>query len=123
MPPPGPPDRRPPSSPAASYGWTVLVAYGWFATVGATALVGFFLVPEPPHPDCSAIFSCLSPVQAMALWLAVALPAVVAAIVATALVAIPVSRLFRSPFLAGTLTVVCAALVVLAAVQAYRGVR
>lgn len=120
VPPPGPPVR--PSSPA-SYGWTLLVAYGWFGTAGATALAGYFVIPEPPHTDCSAILSCLGPVQALALWVAVALPVLFGAVVATALVAVPVSRMVRSPILAGTLTVVGAALVVLVAVAAYRGLR
>ncbi|MER7458584.1 hypothetical protein [Micromonospora sp. NPDC126480] len=86
------------------YGRSLLVATGWYATVLAALTVGTLSVPQAPRTDCSAMFSCLSPAESLALagvvW---GLPALLALTVVTLVVNALVVRFVRSVVAAGTL--------------------
>ncbi len=47
----------------ASFGLNVLVALGWFVAAFAAVVVGRSGVPAEPDQNCSAVFSCMTPVE------------------------------------------------------------
>lgn len=92
------------SSSRASYGRSVLVAVGWYATVAGAVLVGWADLPVPPNRDCSQMFSCMTPLQTVVLFAIVLGAPVFGVLLAmTLLIAAPLARRVASSVLAGTL--------------------
>src|ERR1051325_2798170 len=89
--------------PRASYGPSMLVAAGWYATAVAAVIAGLSGDPVRPQEDCSAMFSCLSPVEALGIWMAVAGVWVFGVLLlATLGITALTARLTGSPIVAGT---------------------
>ncbi|PWR07909.1 hypothetical protein DKT68_17505 [Micromonospora acroterricola] len=106
------------------YGRSMAVAVGWYATAIAAVVVGTASVPSAPEVDCSAMFSCLSPLESLVLagvfWGG---PVLVALLVITAVVDALVVRRVSSVVLAGTLSVAVSFAVCAVVAAAYLGGR
>ncbi|MCO1598059.1 hypothetical protein M8C17_23190 [Micromonospora sp. RHAY321] len=104
------------------YGRSMAVAFGWYATVIAAVVVGTTSVPSAPREDCSAMFSCLSPLESLALaglfWGA---PVLLGLLIVTAVVNALAVRRITSAVLAGTLSVAVSAAVGTVVAGAYLG--
>jgi len=107
----------------ASFGLSLLVALGWYATVIAAVLVGRLGIPAAPDQDCSAVFSCLRPQEEIVLIVILGGPILVGLLVSTLMVAGLLARLIRSPILIGTLATVGGVVVVAVAGAVWQGVR
>ncbi|WP_406078398.1 hypothetical protein [Micromonospora sp. NBC_00858] len=104
------------------YGRSMAVAFGWYATAIAAVVVGTTSVPSAPRQDCSAMFSCLSPLESLALaglfWGG---PVLVALLIVTAVVDALLVRRIPSVVLAGTLSVAVSVAVGVVVAGAYLG--
>ncbi|WP_431895434.1 hypothetical protein [Micromonospora haikouensis] len=89
----------------ASFGSSLLVAFGWYATVAAAVFVGLVGVPANPNRDCSVIFACLTPQEGFVLAAIVGAPVLAAMLLATLAITPLLARRVPSPVLAGTLSV------------------
>src|SRR3569833_699477 len=77
-------DARRRMSHRAAFGFSLLVALGWYVTVPAAGLVARTGIPAPPQRDCVEMFSCLSPGdEALLLLLLYGLPVVGGTVVMT----------------------------------------
>lgn len=93
--------------PRASFGSSLLVALGWYATVIAAAITAADGIPEAPRNDCGTFAACLSPMAATGLALAVVgVPVLGLLVVATLAVTAFTTRLTGSSIVAGTLAAV-----------------
>jgi hypothetical protein len=110
-----------------SYGGSLLVALGWYATIIGAYVVGSLSVPWRPSTDCTAMFSCVSPATGLLLvGMVLGLPVLGGLTVVTAVVTVPIARRVRSVLLAGTASAAASAAVsaVLGAVYVvYLGLR
>ncbi|MFI6162714.1 hypothetical protein ACIA59_22545 [Micromonospora haikouensis] len=88
-----------------SFGSSLLVAFGWYATVTTAVFVGLVGVPENPNRDCSVIFACLTPQEGFALAAIVGAPVLAAMLLTTLAITPLLARRVPSPVLAGTLSV------------------
>ena len=104
----------------ASFGLSLLVALGWYATVAGAVVVGRSGIPPAPERDCSAFFSCLTPLEELALFAIVGAPLVAGLLLCTAAVTALLTRRVASSILAGSLSSV---IVTAMFVAAWRGVR
>ncbi|MEV0721082.1 hypothetical protein [Asanoa sp. NPDC050611] len=107
----------------ASFGLSLLVALGWYATVIAAVVVGQSGIPAAPDRDCSAMFSCLAPQDGIVLILIVAAPVLAVLALCTVVVAALLTRVSRSPILVGTLSTVGGIAVVAVVGTVWQGVR
>ncbi|GAB3954430.1 hypothetical protein GCM10027614_61510 [Micromonospora vulcania] len=83
------------------------VAFGWYATVVAALAVGTLSVPSAPQDDCTAMFSCLSPLEKLLLvGLFGGAPVLVGLLIVTAAVTALLVRRISSVVLSGTLSAV-----------------
>ncbi|MGK5742581.1 hypothetical protein [Micromonospora sp. URMC 103] len=106
------------------YGRSLSVALGWYATLVAAVVVGTLSVPSEPPQDCSAMFSCLSPAESLALaGLVWGAPALIGALVVTAVVNALLVRRISSAVLAGTASVAVTVALAAVAAGAYLGGR
>ncbi|MFC0503228.1 hypothetical protein [Micromonospora costi] len=106
------------------YGRSLAVASGWYATAIAAVVVGTMSVPDPPPRDCSALFSCLTPAESLALaGLVWGAPVLAGMLVVTAVVNAVVVRRVASAVLAGTLSVAVTVAVAATAAGVYLGGR
>ncbi|WBB66642.1 hypothetical protein [Micromonospora sp. WMMD812] len=104
------------------YGQSLAVATGWYATAVAALAVGTLSVPNAPPQDCSAIFSCLSPGETLAVVALVwGAPVFVALMIVTAVVTALVARRVASAIVAGTLSAAVAVAVCAVAAAAIGG--
>ncbi|MEV4658476.1 hypothetical protein [Micromonospora sp. NPDC049301] len=104
------------------YGRSMAVAFGWYVTAIAAVVVGTTSVPSPPRQDCSAMFSCLSPMESLALaGLIWGGPVLVGLLIVTAVVNALVVRRVTSAVLAGTLSVAASVAVCSVVAAAYLG--
>jgi hypothetical protein len=93
------------SSPNASYGQTLLVAFGWYASIVGALAVGTLSVPTEPVRDCSAIFSCMTPIEGLiVVGVFVGAPVLAVLLMVAFLVTALVARRVPSAILAGTLS-------------------
>ncbi|MFV2088712.1 hypothetical protein [Micromonospora sp. LOL_021] len=88
----------------ASFGLSLVVALGWYATVITAVLVGSSGIPAAPRTDCSAIFSCLTPQEEITLLVLLGSPVLTGLLVCTLAVTGLLARLISSPIVAGTLS-------------------
>ncbi|WP_431904996.1 hypothetical protein [Micromonospora carbonacea] len=88
-----------------SFGSSLLVAFGWYATVLAAIFVGRAGVPTNPNRDCSAAFDCLEPQEEFLLAAIIGAPVLAAMLLTTLAITAPLARRVPSPALAGTLSV------------------
>ncbi|WP_431976323.1 hypothetical protein [Micromonospora haikouensis] len=88
-----------------SFGPSLLVALGWYATVAAALFVGLVGVPANPNRDCSAAFACLTPQEGFVVAAILYAPVFAAMLLITAAITVPLARRVSSPVLAGTLSV------------------
>jgi hypothetical protein len=107
----------------ASFGLSLLVALGWYATVIAAVLVGRSGIPAAPKRDCSALFSCLTPQEEIALMVIVGWPILAALLFITLVVTGLLARRVPSSILAGTLSALGSVVVVAVAGAVWQGVR
>ncbi|SIN18334.1 hypothetical protein [Micromonospora cremea] len=104
------------------YGRSMAVAFGWYATAIAAVVVGTTSVPSAPRQDCSAMFSCLSPLESLALaGLVWGGPVLVGLLIVTAVVNALVVHRITSAVLAGTLSVAVSGAVCAVVAAAYLG--
>ncbi|MBQ0901721.1 hypothetical protein [Micromonospora sp. U21] len=104
------------------YGRSMAVAFGWYATAIAAVVVGTTSVPSAPRQDCSAMFSCLSPLESLALaGLVWGGPVLVGLLIVTAVVNALVVRHVSSVVLAGTVSVAVTAPVCAVVAAIYLG--
>ncbi|MET8349985.1 MULTISPECIES: hypothetical protein [unclassified Micromonospora] len=104
------------------YGPSMAVAFGWYATAIAAVVVGVNSVPSAPRRDCSAMFSCLSPMESLALaGLVWGGPVLVGLLIVTAVINALLVRRITSPVLAGTLSVAVSLAVCAVVAAAYLG--
>jgi hypothetical protein len=108
----------------ASFGLSLLVALGWYATLTAAVLVGWSGIPAAPDRDCSAAFSCLTRLQTVGL-LAIALggPVLMGLLSCTFVVTGLLARRLPSSILTGTLSVLGAVAIVAVVGAVWHGVR
>jgi hypothetical protein len=100
------------SRPRASFGSSVLVALGWYATVLAAVFVALDGIPEAPRTDCATFAGCMTPMQATGLALAVVgLPVLIVVVAVTLAVTAGTVRLTGSSIVAGTLAAAGSAVV------------
>ncbi|GAA0930228.1 hypothetical protein Vau01_051030 [Virgisporangium aurantiacum] len=103
---------------------SLLVALGWYVVVPAAVLVAWSGLPVAPGRDCSAMFSCLSPVEQVGLFMIfVGLPVLLGAAVVTVAVAALLARVVRWPVVTGTVSALCGVVGVAALVAAGQGFR
>ncbi|GAA4608862.1 hypothetical protein BJY16_007047 [Actinoplanes octamycinicus] len=95
-----------------SYGWTVAVGLGWYATVISAWLVGRFQVDDPHACDGQFGTWCMTSAHAGIFWLSVASPVLLVMVVVMLLIARPISRNVPAPPLAGTLAAAASGAVV-----------
>ncbi|MFF3852660.1 hypothetical protein [Micromonospora sp. NPDC002575] len=88
-----------------SFGSSLLVALGWYATVIAAVFVGRAGVPANPNRDCSAAFACLKPQEEFVVAAVLGAPVLAAMLLTTLAITAPLARRVPSPILAGTLSV------------------
>ncbi|RLP90105.1 hypothetical protein [Micromonospora sp. CV4] len=104
------------------YGPSMAVAVGWYATAIAAVVVGTTSVPSAPRQDCSAMFSCLSPMESLALaGLVWGGPVLIGLLLVTAVVNALVVRHVPSAVLAGTVSVAVTAPVCAVVAAVYLG--
>ena len=104
---------------------SLLVALGWYVVVPAAVLVALSGIPTaPPHEDCSAFLSCLSPAEEFRLIaMFFALPVLAGVVVATVVVTALLARHVRSPVVTGTLSALFGAVGAVAVAALDVGVR
>jgi hypothetical protein len=107
----------------ASYGLSVLVALGWYATVIAAIVVGWLGIPAAPNQDCSAAFSCLTPRENISLMLILGAPILGCLVLITSVVTGVLVRRLPSSILAGTLSALGSVGVIAAADAVWQGAR
>ncbi|TDC84235.1 hypothetical protein E1193_06585 [Micromonospora sp. KC606] len=107
----------------ASFGLSVLVALGWYATVITAIFVGWSGVPAAPNRDCSAMFSCLTPQEEIGLMVILGGPILAGLLVSTLVVTGLLARLVPSSILTGTLSALGGVVVVAVAGAVWQGVR
>ncbi|MFC8849892.1 MULTISPECIES: hypothetical protein [unclassified Micromonospora] len=106
-----------------SFGSSLLVALGWYATVAAAVFVGLVGVPANPNRDCSVIFACLTPQEGFAVAAILGAPVLAAMLLTTAVITFPLARRVPSPILAGTLSVSITIAVAVVAAGIWQGAR
>jgi hypothetical protein len=105
----------------ASYGWTVLVAIGWYVTVLAALVLGKAQVPG--HGCANAPGLCFEPLAGLIMLLVLASPFLLGMLVCALVLAIPINDMTSSPPLAGTLSAVSGILLAAAIAALILGVR
>ncbi|MDG4798170.1 hypothetical protein [Micromonospora sp. WMMD1082] len=103
------------------FGLSLAVAIGWYATVIVAVLVGWSGAPAAPDRDCSAVFSCLTPLESIGLLLIVSAPVLVGLLCVTLVVAALFARWISSPFVIGTLSALASVVLVAAAGLLWQG--
>ncbi|MGC1214633.1 MAG: hypothetical protein WA890_25670 [Micromonospora sp.] len=109
--------------PRASFGLSLLVALGWYATVIAALLVGRSGISAAPDRDCSAVFSCLTPQEEIGLMVIVGGPILAGLLFSTVVVTALLARRIPSSILTGTLSALGSVVVVAVASAVWQGVR
>jgi hypothetical protein len=107
----------------ASFGLSLLVALGWYATVISAVFVGRSGIPAAPRTDCSAMFSCLTPQEEIGLLVLVGGPVLAGLLVCTLVVTGLLARLIPSPIVTGTLSVLGSVVVVAVIGAVWQGAR
>lgn len=111
----------------ASFGLSLLVALGWYATVIAAVLVGWSGIPPAPNRDCSAVFSCLTPQEELGmmviLMVILAAPILAGLLVSTLVITGLLARRIPSAILTGTLSALGSVGVVAVAGAVWLGAR
>ncbi|MFC8848556.1 MULTISPECIES: hypothetical protein [unclassified Micromonospora] len=107
----------------ASFGLSLLVACGWYATVIAAVFVGWSGVPARPKRDCAEVFDCLTPQEEFGLAMIFGAPILVGLLSTTAVVTGLLGRRIPSPILAGTLSVLVTVVVAAVAGAVWQGAR
>lgn len=107
----------------ASFGLSLLVALGWYATVIAAVLVGWSGIPAAPNRDCSAVFSCLTPQEEIGLMVILGGPILAGLLFSTLVVTGLLARRVPSSILTGTLSALGSVVVAAVAGAVWRGVR
>jgi hypothetical protein len=110
----------------ASFGLSLLVALGWYATVIAAIVVGWLGIPAAPNQDCSEAFSCLTPQENISLMLIFGIyniPILGCLLFITAVVTGQLVRRVPSSILTGTLSALGSVGVMALADAVWQGVR
>lgn len=81
-----------------SFGSSLLVAFGWYATLLAAIFVGRAGVPTNPNRDCSAAFDCLKPQEEFLLAAIIGAPVLAAMLLTTLAITAPLARRAPSRF-------------------------
>lgn len=105
----------------ASYGWSLLVAVGWYACLVTAVLVGRSGIPTRPDRDCSVMFSCLTPLEEAGVLLILGAPIAAGVLICTLVATGLLARLVPSPILAGTLSALVSTFLVAVAGLLWRG--
>jgi len=106
----------------ASFGWSLLVALGWYATVIAAAVVGWLGIPVAPNRDCSAMFSCLTRLEEIQLLVFLFGGPVLAGLLSTLVFTGLLARWVPSSILTGTLSTLGSVVVAVAGGAVWLGV-
>lgn len=107
----------------ASFGLSLLVALGWYATVLAAVFVGWSATPVTPNRDCSAAFSCLTPQEEIGLAMILGAPILVGLLFITLVVTGLLARRVPSSILTGTLSALGSVVVAVVVGAVWQGVR
>jgi hypothetical protein len=107
----------------ASFGLSLLVALGWYATVIAAVLVGRLGIPAAPDRDCSGFLSCPTPQEEIVILAIFGLPVLAGLVFSAVVVTGLLVRWIPSSILAGTLSALGSVAVVAVAIAVMHAVR
>jgi len=96
----------------SSFGLSLLVALGWYATAVGAIVVGRSGVPAAPDRYCPGFFGCLTPLEQLALFAIVGAPLIAGLLAYTAAATALLARWIPSPILAGSLSALSGVLAV-----------